>query len=340
MPFFTINDAGIERRLRARLTPLEFGALAWCIIIVVAFAYLNATANMNYAPDFHIYMDAARGDPYFYYAYWSMPLFQALEALPGEHIAFVLWGFINIAGVWFAARVFGGSGAIALTSYSFAFTLFYGQSIGLIAAGVALAWWGFARGWIVLAGVGLTIALIKYHIGVPIGLAIVLLAHTSWYNRIRVWLVPLIVTVASLIVYPNWVGIMLDTMAVRPAVEFGSIGLWSLIGAASLILWLPPMLVPPRSDGRLRAARFIALNAAAALALPYFQQTGLVGLYVLPIGWWGLLGNIGYAFFWVFDDALEILVIVPLILYGIAVSRMLYVVIAPRTVSSSTSARI
>jgi hypothetical protein len=53
-----------------------------------------------------------------------------------------------------------------------------------------------------------------------------------------------------------------------------------------------------------------------ALGLPYFQQTDLLALYVLPIGWLPvLLGNLGYLFFSIYWDALQMLFIVPMVVY-------------------------
>src|SRR5262249_22152816 len=57
----------------------------------------------------------------------------------------------------------------------------------------------------------------------------------------------------------------------------------------ALLLWVPPLLL------RLPAQRrFIALVAVMGLALPYFQQSDLLFLLVLPIGWARLFCNLGY----------------------------------------------
>jgi hypothetical protein len=51
------------------------------------------------------------------------------------------------------------------------------------------------------------------------------------------------------------------------------------------------------------------------LALPYFQQTDMLFLLVMPIGWIGLLGNLGYfmsLYGWI---ALQLLAVFPLTVY-------------------------
>jgi hypothetical protein len=79
-----------------------------------------------------------------------------------------------------------------------------------------------------------------------------------------------------------------------------------------LLFWLPPVLLSLS-----RARRFMALAAASALGLPYFQQTDLLFLFTLPVGWPVLLGNLGY-FFAVYQWlALQALAIVPLVIYGL-----------------------
>ncbi|HKI53477.1 MAG TPA: hypothetical protein VJ987_05085, partial [Anaerolineales bacterium] len=78
----------------------------------------------------------------------------------------------------------------------------------------------------------------------------------------------------------------------------------------ALLLWLPPILLQlePRQ-------RFISLVAVMGLALPYFQQTDLLFLLVMPIDWIGLLGNFGYLmnlYGWI---SLQLLAILPFIVY-------------------------
>jgi len=50
---------------------------------------------------------------------------------------------------------------------------------------------------------------------------------------------------------------------------------------------------------------------------PYFQQTDLLTLFILPIGWaYVILGNLGYLFFAVYWGGLQVLVVVPLLVYS------------------------
>jgi hypothetical protein len=323
---FELDFAGIEERLRRRVSPGETFALALSIGLTLLFAFLNSHANMQFAPDFDVFMHSARGNfAGWYYAYWSLPLFQGLALLPGQHTAYILWGIVNVMGVWFAARVFGGRAPLALLSYQMLFVCFYGQITGVTVAGLALLWWSLGRRRWLLAGLGAALALIKWQMGIPLCLALVLLSDSSWYDRLRVLLVVLLVALASLFLYPNWPVIVVARLMSEPPIRFGDVSLWPRFGAIALLLWLPPLLVPlPR--GR----RYAAICAACALAVPYFQQTGLLTLFVLPLGLFPLMGNILYVYFWVRNTQLEFATLIPLAAYVWAVVPPLWERISQR----------
>jgi hypothetical protein len=100
------------------------------------------------------------------------------------------------------------------------------------------------------------------------------------------------------------------TLQTAPPNDEGSISAWRWLGAWALVLWLPPIFFK-----LIRIKRFYLLLSANALALPYFQQTDLLMLFVMPLGWWATLGNIGYllpVFGW---QALQVLVVIPMLLY-------------------------
>jgi hypothetical protein len=50
--------------------------------------------------------------------------------------------------------------------------------------------------------------------------------------------------------------------------------------------------------------------------VPYYQHTGLLGLFVLPAGYLGLLGNLGYLMLPFRWDGREFVIVVPLLAYG------------------------
>jgi hypothetical protein len=310
-PLFTLNPDDIEDRLRRKPGLIEAFALMLPIVLTLGFVYLNAQRGMPFAPDFDIYMNATRGDFVgFYYAYWSLPIFQGLALLPGAHTAYIVWCIVNVLGVWFAARVFNGSASLALLSYQTLFVCFYGQITGVTVGALALLWWSLVRGRWLLAGIGMALALIKWQMGIPICLTLLLIANVSWRDRLRVLVVVVVIGVLSLIAYPIWIIDVIQRALTEPPIEFGDIALWQFIGVFSLLLWLPPILLP-LPPGR----RLVAICAASALALPYYQQSGLLTLFVLPVGWYALLGNVPFVYFWFRNTQLEWVAIVPLIAY-------------------------
>lgn len=316
-PTFTLDTTHIEARLRRRLSLPETFAIFFCIGLSIMLIVIARSTAMPLASDFDTFLKAPTSNYHeFYYAYWSLPVFDFLGRSLNHDVALLVWNIINIVGVWFAARVFGGSATIALLNYQMFYTLFYGQVSGVIAAGLALMWWGLARRRPFAAGLGLTLALVKFHIGIPIGLALLLLARTSWYDRLRCGLVPLVAVLISLLLYPYWVLNLLEKLIVEPPITFGSIALMPLLGLGVLLLWLPPLLLR-RSPGR----RLAALMAASALAVPYYQHTGLVTLAVLPLGGLPLLGNVGFLYAWLGEPAFLLIAMMPLTVYVWALSK-------------------
>jgi hypothetical protein len=331
-PLFELDAPGIEDRLRRKPSLIEAFAILFPIALTLGFVYLNSSAQMEYAPDYEIFMRATRGIfVEFYYTYWSLPIFQGLALLPG-HTGFILWGVLNVLGVWFAARVFGGSVPLALLSYQMLFVCFYGQVTGVTVAGLALLWWGLERKRWLLAGIGAALALIKWQMGIPLCVALMLLSDASWYDRLRVMLVVLAITLASLIVYPNWIAAVIARVMSQPPNRFGDISIWVYLGAASLLLWLPPLLLP-MSRGR----RYAAICVAGALAVPYFQQTGLLTLWVLPLGWLPLLGELPFIYFWARSSRLEFVIVVPVLAYAWILWSPLWEWLRERRVRAATA---
>lgn len=303
----------MDTRLRARLTLGEVFALALALGIVGIFLWQQSVVSYDPYFDYRNYLKTAQGDfSYYYYGYWLVPLFEMLAYLPLP-VGYAVWCVINILGVFFAARVFGGNAVWVVLSYQLFYSLFQGQIAGVIVGGLALGWWGLAHRRWDWAGLGLLVAGTKYQLGLTGGLILLGLAEISWRERLRVLILPTVLVGLSLLVYPLWPLQALATLQTNPPWNEGSLALWRWLGPWALVFWLPPLLLPlPRQR------RFIALAAASALALPYFQQTDLLFLFALPVGWPVLLGNLGYFFAiyqWV---ALQALAIVPLVIYGLA----------------------
>ena len=217
---------------------------------------------------------------------------------------------LGIASVFFAARVFGGKPVLALLSYQFFYTLFYGSIIGILIGFLALFWWAMAHHHWELAGLALVLGCAKFQIGIPIGCTLWLLSNASWRDRVRVLAVPILVAGLSLLVYPGWVMGLIQRMGADPPNDWGSISLWRWIGPWVLLFWIPVLALP-----LIPQKRAIAVIAAAALGLPYFQQQDLIALYIFPVGWPALLGNLGFLFGIFEFKVLPLLGIVPLVIY-------------------------
>ena len=307
----------MNERLHRHITREEFFALALAFGMVGMFIWLEPKLSFAYF-DFRIYLGTAYGkfsyqDFYFYYGYWLLPIFAFLTKLP-LNLAYGLWCSINILGIFFAVRLFGGKPLIALASYQMFYSLIYGNITGLIVGGLALCWWGLvSRKWHI-AGLGIALASAKYQIGLTGSLLLLLAAaELSWKDRVRVMVVPILIWIASLVIYPGWPLQALDILVNHPPNALGSISLWRWFGPWALLFCLPPLflrLEPQR--------RFIALVAVMGLAFPYFQQGDLLFLLVMPIGWIGLLGNLGYLMALYGWTALQWLAILPLTVYILA----------------------
>jgi hypothetical protein len=309
----TYDMQRMKERLHKRLTLGELFALAMAVGMVGVFVWQQPNSSFTYL-DFKIYLGTAHGNFsyqnfYYYYGYWILPIFTVLAKLP-IHLAYVLWCSINILGVFFAVRVFNGKALVAVISYQMFYSLIYGNITGLIVGGLALCWWGLVNHKWHIAGLGIAIASAKFQTGLTGSLLLLLIAEISWKDRLRVMTMPVVIWIISLFVYPGWPLELISNIVNHPPNNLASISLWRWLGPWALLVWLPPLVLPLEPKRRL-----IAFVAAMGLALPYFQQSDMLFLLVMPIGWIGLLGNFGYLmglFGWV---ALQFLVFFPLIVY-------------------------
>jgi hypothetical protein len=322
LPTFNLAPDKINVRLRARITPFELFALLLTFGVALVFTYFDSQSQLKAFPDFLTFLRTSNAvsvadlDGYFY-AHWFRPVFALLNLLP-FHTAVVIWSALNIIGIWFAARVFNGNRVLALLNYQMLYVLYYGNIVGVIVGALALMWWALhssSRFKWELAGLCWAIAATKFQLGIPIGLALFLLVDATPFQRLRVVLIPLVVMLLSLIVYPDWVSLLYQTIQTLPPNTQGNLSLWQYFGAVTLLLWLP-VLLPGLSQGR----RLVLVACATALALPYFQQTDLLILFVLPVGAIpALAGNLGFPLFALSQWAgLKWLVLIPLGLYLMA----------------------
>lgn len=307
------DNQQMKERLRRRLAPGELFALALAFGMVGIFIWQRPNLSFAYL-DFRIYLEAAQGNfsyqgLYYYYGYWMLPIFAVLSKFPLD-LAYALWSGANILGVFLAVRVFGGKALVAVASYQMFYSLIYGNIAGLIVGGFALCWWGVVNRKWHIAGLGVALASAKFQTGLTGTLLLLCMADITWKDRLRVMTVPALVWLTSLVVYPGWLLQLMNNIIAHPPNDLASISLWRWLGPWALLFWLPPLVLrlePQR--------RFIALAAAMGPALPYFQQTDLLFLLAMPIGWIGLLGNLGYlmgAYGWV---ALQALAVLPLTIY-------------------------
>jgi hypothetical protein len=303
----------MKQRLRQHLTLGELFALALAFDMVVIFIWQETNLSFAFL-DFKIYLGTSQGNLsyqnfYYYYGYWILPIFAVFSKLP-FHFVYIVWSSISILSILFATRIFNGKALVAVASYQLFYTLIYGNITGLIVGGLALCWWGLVNRKWHIAGLGIALASAKFHIGITGSLILLFAAEITWRDWLRVMMVPALIGVASLVVYPGWPFQLLDTIINHPPDNLGSISLWRWIGPWALLLWVPPFLLhlEPKQ-------RFMSLVSVMGLALPYFQQTDLLFLLVMPIGWIGLLGNLGYFMSLYGWTALQFLAFIPLTIY-------------------------
>ena len=299
----------VRNRIRQKLTRSEIFSLGLVFGMVAIFIYLSPDISYSYF-DYNNYINAAHGDfSFYYYGYWFLPIFKLLALMP-INLGYAIWCAVNILGVFLAVRVFGGKAPMALLSFQMLYSLIIGQISGLIVGGLALCWWGLVNKKWYLAGIGIALASTKYQMGLVGSLILLFSAGITLKDWLRTLLVPCLVWAASLVVYPGWPLEVYQLLLNNPPNDQGSLSLWRWVGPWALLLWLPPLVVRLSPQRRL-----LALVAASSLAVPYFQSNDLLWLLAMPIGWVGLLGNLGYllgAFGWI---VLQVLAILPLLVY-------------------------
>jgi hypothetical protein len=307
---FTFDKDILNQRIRGRITRNEFIGL----LIAFGFAFIFVWNLYHYeigAVDLiYSYLPAARGDfSEFRYPYWIVPVFQILEHMPLVY-AYGIWMALNILGVLFATRIFGGRPILVLSSYQLLYALYYGQITGILVFGLAIAWWGMANKRWHITGAGLVIAATKPQVGLVMGLLLLLFAEISWLERLKTLLVPTLILVGSLLIWPGWPIDLLMVLNNNPLNTNGDLSLWQWIGAWSLLLYLPVFIIPIKGSQKL-----FLIFVTFMLTFPYFQHTGLIILFCFPFGWLPVFGHVGILLLAIEWTALKLVVLVPLGLY-------------------------
>lgn len=274
--FFAEGDrspAHTRERVTARPGFAELVTVGSIVIILIA-----SMGYPGHGIDWEIFDGAADGSMFsdrglgYYYPYWLLPLFD-FYGLAGTAVGGLLWALTNVAGVSFAARVFGARPFVVLVGFGAVSSFYTGTITGVALGALAGCWWAVhEQRWEVVGGLSL-LAVAKPQWGVPILAVIVLQARPPLIAWARMAIVPLPVVIASLAAYGWWPGEVLDRAAANPPEGNGS--LWAVLGPVVLILWLP-LLLP------MEARRRLALVAATAmLAVPYVQQYDFTVLWVM-----------------------------------------------------------
>lgn len=284
-----LDSTAIHTRLKQKLSIWEAASLGLCLGVAGFIIYIQMTSPGIILIDYRNYLQAGQGNfSDYFYSYHIVPFFSLLDWLP-DIAALILWFSINIAGVWFAARVFGARPALVLASYTMLYCLYYGQITGIIAGGLGLLWLGLVdrRWWLV--GLGLLITTAKFQTGCIFSLLLVIGAGASIRFLLKSLIFPVGAITISFLLYPNWIFNLLNTFRYHPPNALGNISLWQWIGPFSILLLVVSLLLPLA-----RQHRLFMLFAATPLVMPYFQQVDLLILFVLPVGWWPLAGNLGF----------------------------------------------
>lgn len=299
------EPARIRERVLAPVSKAE-GLVVLCIGIILV-------ASLRYdgsGIDWEIFAGAADGQWEsefglgYYYAYWLLPLFDAYDSL--GIVGQLLWSATNVAGAWFAARVFGSRPAVVLAGFG-ALTAFYtGTITGVALAALAGIFWAcLARRW-VLAGSLTLLSLAKPQWGVVLTLLIVVNATPRIRDLAKMAIVPVPVVVASFLYWGWWPAEILDRASDNPPV--GNSSLWSYIGPVAIVLWLP-VLLPMEKQRR------VALAAATAMmAVPYVQHYDYMVVWVMTADGLGLVSHLyGLFFTLVGERATKGVLIIPML---------------------------
>lgn len=227
-------------------------------------------------PEWHLELAVFRApDRPLMYPFYALPVFRFLGLVP-EPVAYGLLSVWTVGTMIAAVRLFGGKSWMVNTSFSFLWLLLFGQTDGLAAGGVVIAWFALQKNRPYLLGLGLILASIK-----PMTAGLILLLWWWSPSRMKSLVIPLIVVAASFVAYgfwiPEWVNIILGQ---RSNIEGASwnYSLWPLLGAWVWLLW--PVILALRLD---RIRKLIAVGAVSMMTVPYFPFYSALIFYAMPV---------------------------------------------------------
>jgi len=286
--------------------------------IAVAIYLLSLDMGQFFSCDFLAFSNALQGNTsQFFYPYWFLWLFYPFTRMP-EPVGITIWSLMNLAGVYYGTKTFGGKWWLAIFNFQMAYTIWVGNVVGFVLGGAAFLFTSLEMKKPVLGGVGLLLCTIKPQLGIPIAVGIILLSNLKWIDRLKTLIIPGFVTILSLFVYPGWPTRLLETLQNTPPNDAANISLWPILGPIVLLLWIPVFL--PSMD---RRDRLILIACAQAISLPYYQQTDILAIFLFPLGFTPILGNLGFLslrFGW---TGVEYLSLIPLSIILYMVSRYL-----------------
>jgi hypothetical protein len=296
MDFQPAHDGQPAWRRRLEIILVMFG-LTWAIIYPLMTPFPPV--------DLQIFLDAGAGRDLndFFYAPWSLPFFALLDLLPFT-LAAVVANFLSWGGFLFALWVFKGSRLLLFISYPFLMLTYYGQVDGIYAFGLAVMYLALKRDNHLLASIGWMIAIVKFYVGGPLGLGLLVYFAADHRARLRVVGLMAVYGLLSLVLWPNWIGDLLARAAAVPPNLAYSIDLWRYTGPAILLLWVPVFLS--------RRKDFIWWTATWVLTVPYLYVWTLTFLILLPIGpvAWGV--QVSFVTGFVLSTFLQV---IPLVIY-------------------------
>lgn len=280
---------------------LSFIVISIGIIAQLAYPFITD----YFAPDLNVFLAAGRGESLegFFYAPWILPFYHVLASVR-YWVAMLIGNIINIAGLWIAARIFGGSRMLLYVSFPVYFAVIYGQIEGMYAGALAVMAWAIQREKRVIASLAWFLAIVKFHVGIPLGIAILWCYAQRWHTRLFIAALVGIYVGLSFVIFPNWLPELLARAALVEPVKDQSIDLYKYFGAIVFVLWIPVLLT------RSKNMRWWA--ATWALTVPYLQIHALIYVLIFPTGWWGWIVQLGY---FISPYSLLFMVIVPIIMY-------------------------
>jgi hypothetical protein len=155
-----------------------------------------------------------------------------------------------------------------------------------------------------LVSVGWMIAIIKFYVGIPLGLGLLYYFARDNRSRLRIIALMAVYGLLSLVLWPDWIGDLMARSADVPPNTAYSIDLWRYTGPAILLLWIPVFLS--------RRVDFVWWTATWVLTVPYLYVWTLSFLIMLPVGWIGWGVQISYVAGFVLSTFLQV---IPLVIY-------------------------